>query len=240
MATGRDGLDPAAIRDRLEAFDPGSTWETVRERLDAFYVRYFMPPSVTRDDGTEAQTEPGAVTDVDASYEGFDFGAWLQAGRESGPRAPPSEPRVVTEAAGTETGPVASADEYEGFAFAEWLADGEAYDPLGADAGVEGPTPDAERATATRESEFAFDEWLAEGETYDPVDVGGGRERAGEGPLGEPSGVKEPTAPGTPGASAGLHPAKAATFALFLAVVALVALTVAGHLPALGPTGFAG
>lgn len=239
MATDRDGLDPEGVGDRLEGLDPG----TVRERLDAFYVRYFMPPSVKRD--VEAETPTRPETDAEAvSYAGFDFGAWRQEGRESGPRTPPSEPRVVTEAA--ESAPAAPAAEYEGFAFAEWLDDGESFEPV--DAGRRADEPAVETGAASPaagEEEFAFTEWLADGEEYEPIEVGESADEAAadepaERPLDEPFGVPRET-PAAPAASAGLHPAKAATFALFIAVAVLTVLSIVGYLPPLGPdVGLAG
>ena len=186
MATDRDRLE-RTIRDRLddldlrERLDPGA----VRERLDAFYVRYFMPPSVKDEHGAEEPASPAA-----RDHEGFDFGAWLQEGRASGPAEPPAEARVVTDAA--ETGTEASTGDYDGFAFGEWLAEGEAYEPI---------------------------------EVGEPE----GEPTAGA-PTAEP--VERPTVEAP---SAGLHPAKAATFALFLAVATLTVLSIVGYLPPLGP-----
>lgn len=184
-------LDTDEIRERLdEKLDPAAT----RERLDDLYARFFLPPSVTDDESTE----PGARTDVgvEADVEPFDFAAWLDEGRGSGPTKPPAETRVVTDAVAGTAGPVDA--DYTEFDFTGWLSAGDSFEP------IEAYEPEPEDVPAGTET---------------PVDVS-----AADEPL-----LPHPTF--------GVHPAKAATFALFLAVVALVALTVTGYLPALGPTG---
>ncbi|MEF8807904.1 hypothetical protein [Natronomonas sp.] len=97
------------------------------------------------------------------------------------------------------------------------------------------PTP--EPTTADREyGEFEFVEWLASGESgFEPIDIG-------EGPT-EPAESAMPESGPTTGPRLGIkpHPAKAATYALFLAVLTLAVLSVVGYAPVLGPaTGLGG
>lgn len=178
MSLDRDGLE-----DRLDA-------SALRERLEDLYARYFMPPSVSRDavDAGAAKTTAEA-----ADLEAFDFGAWLREGRETGPTAPPAEPRVVTGAATATVAAEPTQGDHESFDFTGWLSDGEEFEPL---------------------------------EALDPAD-----DVTSEVDADPVQGTDRPHLP-----RPSLHPAKAATFALFLSVVALVGLTVVGSLPALGPT----
>lgn len=130
------------------------------------------------------RTEAGA-DDVEV----FDFGAWLQEDRETGPTAPPSDPRVVTGAA---EAPGRAPSNFRYFDFTGWLSEGETYGPVA----VLEPEPDAASGSATEPAP----------KTSRPL-------------LPRPS----------------LHPVKAGTFALFLAVVALVGLTIVGDLQAVAP-----
>lgn len=160
VVTG-DGPGPG-LASTVRACAAGAT-----RRAKAFYAHAFLP---TNDDFA-------AVDPDDAEFGGFDFAGWLEAGATAGPEAPPSAPRVVTDA------PAPAADDADGFDFGEWLAAGEGFDP-------------------TEPAEPAVEE-----------------------------------APPVPDAGPSLrpHPAKAATYALFLALAALAALSVAGLLPTLGP-----
>jgi hypothetical protein len=190
-------VDPDAVRDRVDAVEvdtvrnrveEGLDPEAVRSSLDDVYARYFLPPSVTG----EVESGPDEAPGTEA--EPFDFGAWLEEGRGSGPTEPPAEPRVVAEAVT--------------------------------------PTVDPEADYGS----FDFEAWLTEGEEFEPVEL---LEPEAEEPAGDLSVEPEPTeGQRLRRPTFGIHPAKAATYGLFLAVVTLVALSVAGHLPALGPTGF--
>jgi hypothetical protein len=210
----------------------------VNDRLDAFYVRYFMPPSVTE---AEVRTAESATSGGEEEYAGFDISRWLDEGREPGPAEPPAKARVVTDAAVLD-GETSTVD-HDGFDFVSWL-DAEEYEPVEAD------VADAETGEPTGNDHdgFAFVDWLAEGEEYEPIDVD---EPAPEEPTVEAAAVAvpqdeepgeteptvaEPTvAPVAEPRAGGLHPAKAAMFALFLAVATLTVLSIVGYLPPLGP-----
>lgn len=146
-------------------------------------------------------------------------------------------PSVTDEAFEAAAPSPAGADpsEYGGFDIAEWL---EASGPhVAADAAAE-PEADPD-PVATGAEGFDFAGWLAAGGEFDPADVSGVEEPASRsGPAAEGA---EPAVPSPASPLPRPHPVKAATFALFLAVAALAALTMAGYLPTLGPAGgFAG
>lgn len=152
-------------------------------------------------------------------------------------------PPTVTE--GEEEGVVdgsgdADRGDVEPFDFGAWLREGRGAGPakppaeprVVTEAVVPTVDPDADHGS------FDFAGWLADGEEFEPVAV---LEPEPDGAPADVADEPEPADGPLPGRPAfGIHPAKAATFALFLAVAALVALTVAGYLPALGPTGLAG
>lgn len=110
LAEARERLaaERRALPDRLRAAPAA-----LRDRSKRFYARHFMPPSYT-DDDFGRRPSPTA-TDV----EGFDVSGWLAAGTETGPRKPPAEPRVVTDAPET---PVDSGVDDARFDFQGWLA----------------------------------------------------------------------------------------------------------------------
>lgn len=98
-----DGLDPGALR----------------ERIDAFYAWAFLPPSHTDDgfdDRAAVATPPSPATTRD-DQGGFDLAAWLDLDQPV--RASASETPAVSGTAPND------GDTYEGFAFAAWLADGD-------------------------------------------------------------------------------------------------------------------
>lgn len=144
-------------------------------------------------------------------------------------------PSVTADAddAGVASARSAGDGDVEPFDFDAWLREGRGTGPTTPPAEprvVTGATAVTEPAPADVES-FDFVGWLSDGESFRPVE-------APERDAGLDSEVDVDVAPGTnrphlPRPS--LHPAKAATFALFLSVVALVGLTVVGSLPALGP-----
>ncbi|QLD85312.1 hypothetical protein HWV23_06085 [Natronomonas halophila] len=197
-------------------------WSELRERANEFYEYAFLPPSYTNDDfDAETSSEAGIETDPD-DFDGFVFTDWLEAARPTGPTKPPAEPRVVSEATPTET----TIDQDRRFEFVEWL---ESEEP---DVGT--ATPPTPEPTAEAEyGEFAFTEWLDSGESdFEPLSI-----------SEEPAEPTEPTSPdpATPRLGIKPHPAKAATYALFLAVLTLSVLTVVGYAPILGPaTGLGG
>jgi hypothetical protein len=132
-------------------------------------------------------------------------------------------------AAGTVTEADVEADpeEFGGFVFSEWLESEEL------DVGT--PTPSAPEPTAEAAyREFEFIEWLESGDSgFEPISI-----------SEDPTEPVEPTTPRpTTGSRLGIepHPAKAATYALFLAVLTLAVLSVVGYAPILGPaTGLGG
>ncbi|MFT4883019.1 MAG: hypothetical protein ACI8U4_000517 [Natronomonas sp.] len=195
-----------------------------RKRVNEFYEYAFLPRSVTDDDlGSEPDTPALGATD----FDGFVFTEWLDAGRTAGPQKPPTQPRVVTDETVT-TGELIDQDRR--FEFGEWLES--------EDVGVGTPTQQTpEPTTADREhGEFEFVEWLASDESgFEPISIG-------EEPA-EPVGPATPEPEPTTGPRFGIkpHPAKAATYALFLAVLTLSVLSVVGYAPVLGPaTGLGG
>jgi hypothetical protein len=198
-----------------------------RDRADEFYEYAFLPPSYTNDD-FGAETSSGADVETDpADFDGFVFTDWLDAARPTGPQKPPTKARVVTEA---EVTAGESFDQDRRFAFAEWLES----DEIDVETATQ-PTP--EPPTADREyGESEFVEWLASGESgFEPIDIG-------EGPT-EPAEPAMPESGPTTSPRLGIkpHPAKAATYALFLAVLTLAVLSVVGYAPVLGPaTGLGG
>lgn len=218
MSTDRERLaerlDPTAVRERIEErIDPAAVRERIDEGFDVDAVRERI------DEGLD----PGAVrTRLDDFYARFFL--------------PPSVTQDEVEADPHES---VGAD-VEPFDFGTWLEEGRGSGPAKPPAE---PRVVTEATTPTVDPEadfgsFDFEAWLAAGEGFEPVDVL-------EPEPGEPDDdvAVEPGSTDGPRLrrpTFGIHPAKAATFGLFLAVVALVALTVAGHLPALGPTGFAG
>jgi hypothetical protein len=246
MAADGERRNAGTIRERLGDLDPRVRFdrEAVGDRLDAFYVRYFVPPSVTEQ---EVRTdEPASATgdeEDDDDYEGFDATGWLQEGRDSGPKRPPAEARVVTEPTEVEAG--TSTVDHDGFDCTGWLDEDAASESLAAN------VADAQTGEPTGNDHdgFAFVDWLAEDEAYEPIEVD---EPAPDEPTVEEAAVvgdsldAEPRATGPTVAeptvepvagpqSGGLHPAKAAMFALFLAVATLTVLSIVGYLPPLGP-----
>jgi hypothetical protein len=194
-----------------------------RERATDFYEYAFLPPSYTNDDvDAEPSSEAGIETDPD-DFDGFVFTDWLETGRPAGPTKPPAEPRIVSEAtAPTET----TVDQDRRFEFVEWLETEEL------DAGTATPsTPDS---TAEVEyGEFDFIEWLESGDAgFEPISI-----------SEEPAEPVEPDPEPATGPRLGIkpHPAKAATYALFVAMLTLAVLSVVGYAPILGPaTGLGG
>lgn len=80
--------------------------------------------------------------------------------------------------------------------------------------------------------EFAFAEWLASSDSFEPTAA----------PAVESDGIPSVESVGSssdrrgvPRPSVTVHPAKAATYALFFTVVVLAALSMMGYLPVLGP-----
>lgn len=172
----------------------------------------------------------------DAAVGSFGFGDWLDEGRDSGPAKPPAEPRVVTGGVPGTTDPDRAEDGR--FDFGEWLAAGEEYDPADVlEPGLEGTADaaavDVEAVAEADHPEFDFVGWLSAGEEYDPATVLG-EDADGTTSDDEATLVAE-WASLSQRPSIGIHPVKAATFALFLAMAVVVGLTVGGLLPALGP-----
>jgi hypothetical protein len=190
---------------------------SVRAKIDGLY-RAFVP-SDRRSDDLESGAEAGPAA---VEPDNFDFAGWLETGRASGPQTPPQEARVVTETAETQT--QVADHEAEQFDFAEWLGEVEA-------------ATDAEAADLASESEeyggFVFGEWLATGET----DIEPLAPEASEATTAEEPWAAEPAAPTASGLVFDVHPVKAATIALFVAVAALAVLSMTGLLPTLGPAG---
>jgi hypothetical protein len=192
---------------------------SVRAKIDGLY-RAFVP-SDRRSDDLESGAEAGPAA---VEPDNFDFAGWLETGRASGPQTPPQEARVVTETAETQT--QVADHETERFDFAEWLGE------------VEADPADAELVDSASESEeyggFVFGEWLATGETdIEPLAPEASEATTAE----EPWATAEPAAPTASGLVFDVHPVKAATIALFVAVAALAVLSMTGLLPTLGPAG---
>lgn len=131
-----------------------------------------------------------------------------------------------------------TADDYDEFDFVGWLEDGRETGPTKAPAEARVVTDVAVQTTDPADpadgdyGEFAFADWLVAGESFDPADG------FGVGVADTPAVEADDTtsdAPLVPRPSLAIHPAKAATYALFLAVAALAALSAVGYLPALGP-----
>lgn len=217
MSNDRDGpaerLDPAAVRDRIEErIDADAVRERIDERVDVDAVR----------DRVVDALDPAVIRSrLDDFYARYFL--------------PP-----------TVTGEVeADADEPVGedvapFDFGAWLEEGRgsgAAEPpaeprVVTEAAAPAVDPDADFGS------FDFEAWLTEGEEFEPIDV---LEPDTVEPSGDVASEADPAdGPLLRRPTVGIHPAKAATYALFLAVVAVLALTVGGHLPALGPTGLAG
>lgn len=213
MAAGQGGLD-----ERLR-----SAARNARQRANEFYEYAFLPPSMTDE---EFRIGPTATSSPD-EYGGFAFTEWLDSGRPSGSQKPPAEARVVTDV----DAEAATVDHEQRFEFGEWLGSEELT--------VE-TDPDPESTVEREYGEFAFTEWLADGESdFEPVVF--------DEPESEPRPEEPvtPEKPSTPGLRSQFgfkpHPAKAATYALFFAVLTLVALSAAGLAPVLGPaTGLGG
>lgn len=192
---------------------------SVRARIDGLY-RAFVPSGRSSDDlESGAEAGPAAI-----EPDNFDFAGWLETGRANGPQTPPQEARVVTETAETQT--QVADHEAERFDFAEWLGE------------VEADPTDTERVDPASDLEeyggFVFGEWLATGETdIEPLAVGESEATTAE----EPWATEEPAAPTASGLVFDVHPVKAATIALFVAVAALAVLSMTGLLPTLGPAG---
>lgn len=225
---------PAEPRVVADADDASAGSETIeharqyarrsRKRANEFYEYAFLPPSVTDDDFACEPDTPDFGAD---GFDGFVFTEWLDAARATGPQKPPAQPRVVTDDTVT-TGETIEQDRR--FEFGEWL---ESEDATVKTATQSTPEP----TTADREhGEFEFVEWLASGESgFEPISI-----------SEEPAEPVEPATPEpepTTGPRFGTkpHPAKAATYALFLAVLTLSVLSVVGYAPVLGPaTGLGG
>lgn len=217
-------LDLGELRERLdEQLRP----RALRERVEELYAYAFLPPSVTNED-VEVD---GRAERIDVEFGEFDVGGWLGEGGAPGPTTPPSEPRVVSEPSPGGTGVDEATYDGEGFRFVEWM-----------DARPQGSGgTDDERDEATEETtddaaasgEFQFGAWLGEGEgeAFERVTVEESDEAADE---AEPF-AEEPDEPILPRPSVAVHPAKAATYLLFLAVAVLAVLSMSGALSALGP-----
>lgn len=214
-----DRLDPSAIREGLEErLDADVVRERVDERVDPTVVRTGLDGFYARYFLPPSVTEDELTTDEVADSERTEA--------------------VTTEQPG-----------YEPFDFGAWLDAGSATGPEKppAEPRVVTGAATAQAVVADADADadygsFEFGAWLAAGEEFEPIEVmepepepepaEAAVDASPEPTPADGSSVRRPTFE--------IHPAKAATYALFLAVVALVGLTVAGLLPALGPTGLAG
>ena len=111
------------------------------------------------------------------------------------------------------------AERYDGFEFNDWLDTVTSPDPTPA-------ATEAAEATADTTSEFDFVAWLSADETVDPVELG---------LVADDSPSLEPRAVDSQPPTADRPPVKFATIALFLSVLLLTVLSVAGVIPPLGP-----
>lgn len=218
--------EPSVADDALEAAKEYAGQS--RDRANEFYEYAFLPPSYTNDDfGAETTSEADVETGPE-DFDGFVFTDWLDAARPTGPQKPPAEARVVTDA---EVTAGESIDQDRRFEFVEWLESDEI--------DVETATQSTPEPIANESDygEFAFIEWLDSGDSeFEPIGI---TDEPVE-PVEEPA-TPEPETPTVPRLGIEPHPAKAATYALFLAVLTLAVLSVVGYAPVLGPaTGLGG
>lgn len=142
-------------------------------------------------------------------------------------------PTVTDEDFGSDTAPTADVV-YDGFEFGAWLGSGrnaETETLLGDSQATEDETTESRTTDAEADDEFHFDDWLASGsDDFEPVDLSS-EDTETTSAAQTASTAEQPTL----SLSTDIHPMRAATFALFFAVVALAVLSVIGYLPALGP-----
>ncbi|MFQ3318377.1 MAG: hypothetical protein ACI80F_000430 [Natronomonas sp.] len=122
------------------------------------------------------------------------------------------------------------------FDFTEWLDEG-ADAPRTAEPTAPEPVETAETAETVMidPAGFEFDDWVRAGDTeLDLIEPEPEADESVETDVPDAPDQPSPSIP-RPKLGISVHPAKAATFALFLAVVALSALSASGILPTLGP-----
>lgn len=259
MSSGRRRpLDLTALRERIQDFTAGSgsaSTETddVDDGQDAGAdagADAGVDAGADVSDGPQKPpTEPRVVTETSGEPDEDPVATVRRFARLSRQRAdafyayaflPPS---VTDDDFGSEAATTAGPDSgsFEGFDLTDWL--GTVPVATEPESGTETPTPtEAASGTTVDATEFGtFDVvgWLDAGESgFEPIGIA---DESADDAVDAPTAHDEPTTPSVTRHGFRPHPAKAATYALFLAVLTLAALSIVGYAPVLGPgTGLGG